>query len=371
MINRIYVFGNMGFMNELPKSGGQSSVRRVMQGFNEEGIETITIRRHRAEAKTRIGHILEVGYFAFYDWFKMIAKMAFRRRKDTAFMQMTYAGALVPYELLLSVTARLMGFKSMEYLQGGLVMDSYPRKGKLHQWMYKANMNLQSLVCFEGYDALALTEAVTKKPKLVYLPSYVRDEVIPSAAPVKPTDSVNLCYFGRLNPVKHPVETLKIFEILCERHPEKKFTLTIVGSDIIHPDYVARLDQLIKESPYTDRITRKENSPFEYLLQMMQTQHFYVFPTNEKAEGHSNALNEAMSQGLIPVATDYHFNKTIIGDARMVVEGYNPVTYADKIDWILDNCNMQELSEQMWKRVKENYAYSIVNHNVCEQIKAE
>ena len=45
MINRLYVFANMGKLDKLPKSGGQSSARRVMEGFKSEGIEIIPIRR--------------------------------------------------------------------------------------------------------------------------------------------------------------------------------------------------------------------------------------------------------------------------------------------------------------------------------------
>ena len=368
MVNKIYVFANMGHLDQLPKSGGQTSARRVMQGFKDEGIEIVPIRRHRAELQSKIGHVAEISFFAFYDWFKMIAKMLFGKRKNAAFMQMTYAGALVPYELLLSATARVLGYKSMEYLQGGLVMDTYPKKGTLHQMLFMSNMNLQSLVCFEGMDALKLTESVTKKPELVYLPSYIRDEMIPVVCPEKPKDGINLCYFGRTSPVKNPIVTVETFNELCRRHPDWNITLTIVGSHHL-VSYQEKFAEVIEKSPWKDRITRRENSPYEYLVSMKQKQHFYIFPTKEKAEGHSNALNEAMSQGLIPIACDYHFNKTVIGDERLVVKGYNPNDYADKIEWVVENCNLSDLSKKMWARVKDNFAYSLVNKKVCDSIK--
>lgn len=358
----------MGHLDQLPKSGGQTSARRVMQGFKDEGIDIFPIRRHRAELQSKVGHLAEISFFAFYDWFKMIAKMILGKRRNTAFMQMTYAGTLVPYELLLSVTARLMGYKCIEYLQGGLVMDTYQNKGMIHRMLYKTNMNLQSLVCFEGNDALKLTENVTKKPKLVYFPSYIRDEMIPKSCPDKPSDGINLCYFGRTSPVKNPIVTVEIFNELCNRHPEWNITLTIVGSHHL-VSYQELLAEAINNSPRKECITRKENSPYDFLVRMMQKQHFYIFPTKEKAEGHSNALNEAMSQGLIPIACDYHFNKTVIGDERLVVIGYNPKDYADKIEWIINNCKLSELSVQMWDRVKNNYAYSLVNKTVCDAIK--
>lgn len=163
MVNRLYVFANMGKLDQLPKSGGQTSARRVMQGFKNEGIEIVPIRRHRAELPSKWGHIVEVGYFAVHDLLKMVAKMAFRRRENAIFLQMTYAGELVPYEFFLTLTTRLMGFKCIEYLKGGLVMDTYPKGGRLHKWLFKRNMEMLSAVLFEGYDALRLTEGVTTK----------------------------------------------------------------------------------------------------------------------------------------------------------------------------------------------------------------
>lgn len=368
MANRVFVFGNIGHLDQLPKSGGQSSARRVMKGFRSEGIDIIPIRRHRAEIASKWGHRLEVGYFAIHDLVKMIGKMLFRKRKNSVFMQMTFAGTLVPYEYILATTARLMGFKNILYLQGGLVMDTYPKGGKLHKWLFKHTMDKQSLVLFEGFDALLLTKQVSDS-FLMYFPSYVVDDVIPKSAPAKPSDGLNLCYFGRMSPVKNPIVSLKVYELLCKRHPDMNIHLTLVGSDVIHPEYVKELDTLISQSPYKDHITRKENSPFEFLIEMMQEQHFYLFPTKEKAEGHSNALNEAMSQGLIPVASDYHFNKTIIGEEQLVVKGYEPEDYADCIDKIIKDGSMQELSEKMWRRVKDKYPFSKVNGGVCNEIK--
>lgn len=368
MVNKVYVFANMGHLDQLPKSGGQTSARRVMQGFKDEGIEIVPIRRHRAELQSKIGHVAEISFFAFYDWFKMIAKMLFGKRKNAAFMQMTYAGALVPYELLLSATARVLGYKSMEYLQGGLVMDTYPKGGKIHKWLYKKNMEMQSAVCFEGYDALKLTESVTTKPELIYLPSYVFDDKIPAQVPMKPKDEINFCFFGRIGKPKNVLISIEIYNQFCAAHPEMKTSLTIVGSGE-NKEYLQKVDDAVKNSPFSSTIKQYGNSPYDFLVEMMQKQHFYLFPTEEKAEGHSNALNEAMSQGLIPIASDYHFNKTIIGDEWLVVSGYNPKDYTNKIEWVVKNCNLSDLSKKMWARVKDNFAYSLVNKGVCDALK--
>lgn len=368
MISKLFVFGNMGRLDQLPKSGGQSSARRVMDGFGKEGIKTVPIRRHRAEVQSKIGHVFEVGYFAFYDLAKMFFKMLIGSRKNTAFMQMTYAGALVPYEFVLSCTAKVLGYKCVEYLQGGLVMDTYPRGGRLHKCFFKKNIEMQSLVLFEGYDALKLTESVTKKTKLVYFPSYVFDEKIPANPPEKPQNEINFCFFGRMNEAKNVLISIEIYNLFCAKHPELKTSLTLVGAGD-NADYLKRISESIEKSPYKTTIHRYGNSPYDFLVQMMKNQHFYLFPTKEKAEGHSNALNEAMSQGVIPIACDYHFNKTVIGEDYLVVKGYNAGDYVLAIENVINNHNMDILSKKLWERVKNDFAYSVVNHHICQEIK--
>ena len=367
MVNRIYVFGNMGKLDQLPKSGGQTSARRVMKGFGEEGFEIIPIRRHRAELQSKLGHIFEVGYFAAYDLFKMIAKMIFKRRKNAIFMQMTYAGALVPYELMLTAIARLMGFKCTEYLQGGMMMDTYPKGNAMHKWMYKKNMDLLSAVCFEGYDALTLTEQITNKTRLIYFPSYVFDSKIPPTVPPKPKNAINFCFFGRIGKPKNVLISIEIFNLFSSRHPELQTSLTIVGAGD-NKAYLQKVSDAINKSSFKDRILQYGNSPYEFLVDMMQKQHFYLFPTEEKAEGHSNALNEAMSQGVIPIASDYHFNKTVIGEDYLVVKGYDPVNYVKAIEYVLVHVDMDALSKKLWNRVKDLYSYSKVNKSVCQQL---
>ena len=61
MIKKFFVFGNIGKMTELPKSGGQSSARRVMQGLERMGYETVPIVRRRCvlEGKLSLIHISE------------------------------------------------------------------------------------------------------------------------------------------------------------------------------------------------------------------------------------------------------------------------------------------------------------------------
>ena len=71
-----------------------------------------------------------------------------------------------------------------------------------------------------------------------------------------------------------------------------------------------------------------------------------------------------MSQGLIPVVSDWHFNKTVVGDEKLVVIGYEPKDYAGKIDEIISTCDMKQISKQMYERIRSYFAEGVVLRNV-------
>lgn len=197
MVRRLYVFANMGHLNQLPKSGGQSSARRVMKGLQESGFEIVPIRRHRNELEGKWKHKMEALTFAIIDPCKIVAKMLFGKRKESAFLHLTYAGPLVPYELFLSVLVKLMGYKSLIYLKGGQVLDFYANGSKVHRWMFKKTMDLQAKFFFEGMESLKLVKGISHTP-VVYFPNYISDDHILGEIPHKPQDRVNIIYFGRI-----------------------------------------------------------------------------------------------------------------------------------------------------------------------------
>lgn len=365
MTNTIYVFANMGNLDELPKSGGQSSARRVMKGLQNSGFAIIPICRHRAELEGRWKHLLEITVFAFFDLLKIIFKILLRRRKNVAFLQLTYAGPLVPYELLITLVVKFLGYKSIIYLKGGQVLDYYAHGSRLHRWMFKKTMNLQEKVFFEGMESLKLVKEISTTP-LVYFPNYIFDEQIPSKMPEKPKDTIGMLYFGRIAPNKNIDIILDTFEQLCKHY--ENLHLTLIGGIGQSKVYAERIDRRITESPYSSKISRIGITSFDKIKDVMQTQHFFLFPTKEKAEGHSNSLNEAMSQGLIPIVSDYHFNRSIVGDDRLVVNDYDATLYADKIIRIIKQDVFVELSNAMWKRIKEHYAFSIVNNIISKEM---
>ena len=366
MIKKFFVFGNIGKMSELPKSGGQTSARRVINGLERMGYEMEPIVRRRCVMEGKFIHFMETQTFAWIDLAKILKHIMFGNRRDSAFLALTYGGNLAPYELIISVIVRMLGYKTVTYMKGGQFMDYYNRGSKFYRWLVKKNMNLQSQVWFEGIPSLEIVKRISRS-HLVYYPNYVVNENICNAVSNRPKDRLNLCYFGRVTPDKNVDVVLEAFHILCEIYDD--VYLTVIGGSGFSKAYVEEIDSRIDKSPYKGRITRKGLTPFSEIKEIMQTQHFFVFPSKERCEGHSNSLNEAMGQGVIPVVSDYHFNRDIVGDDKLIVQGYESKAYAEKIEWIRDNCDMRELSIQMRDRVRDNFSFDIVNNRIFEELK--
>lgn len=366
MINKFFVFGNIGNMAKVPLSGGQSSARRVIKGLETMGYHIDPISRRRCVLEGKLIHFLETQSFAIIDLFKIIKHILFGNRKNSAFLVLTYGGKLAPYELIVTLVVRMLGYKSITYMKGGQFMDFYNNGSRFYKWMIKKNMDLQEQAWFEGMPSLEIVKRISKT-NLVYYPNYLTNENIVDSIAIRPSNRLNLLYFGRVTPDKNVDVIIEVFHILCKKYND--VYLTIIGGSGFSESYVTNIDNMIKSSPYSNHITRLGITPFEEIKKMMQTQHIFIFPSNARCEGHSNSLNEAMGQGLIPVVSNYHFNGTIVGDDRLLVDGYDPLSYAEKIVYIRENIDMNKLSVLMRNRVRDNYSFDFVNNRIYEELK--
>ena len=367
MINHLFVFGNIGDMSIPPKGGGQSSSRRVMQGFQEAGLSTSHLARHLATWEGRIAHVVEVLLYGLIDLFKLILKLRKEDKTNTAFFHMTFSGPLLPYEYILTKVVKWMGFKRVMYLQGGQFYHYYNNGKKSYKKLYAKVLNMQDLVLFEGKEGIELSQSLTSTP-LAYFPSYTFNKDIPQESPSRPTDEIGLIFFGRIDPNKNIHVVIECFELLCKKYDN--IHLTIIGGPGNSKQYVNDIEQQINRSTYVNRINRYGLSPYSFIKEMMQTHHFFVFPTQEPCEGHSNSLSEAMSQGLVPIVSKHNFNPSVVGNEALVVDGYSPQEYAKRISHIIDNHEFKNLSKQMREREIQLFSYEAVNPEVTRLLKS-
>lgn len=370
MINRLYYFGLLGDMKKLPVGGGQTSARRVVEGLRAEGFEVITTDRHWNTRLSRVGHLIETSSYAVWNVTQLFFRLLFGRRKNSAYINLSYSNVLLPLEYYTGMMAKILGYKSILYLKGGRLEAVIAKLEGKRKEMFKKNLDIRSLVFVEGESDIARLKEFTDTPVL-HFPNYIFEKNIPEAKPVKPLDEIGICHFGRITPYKKVDVVLDSFEMLADKY--KNLHLYIIGGiggvGGGNQQFYDMIDKRCKESKFADRIVRKGQSSSGYLREVMDKCQFFLFPTADPCEGQSNSLNEAMTQGLIPIVSDFHFNRAIVGNNKLVVDGYDPHNYAKVISDIIDKNQVEELSEEAWMRIKNYFAYNVVNKRISDEIR--
>ena len=156
-----------------------------------------------------------------------------------------------------------------------------------------------------------------------------------------------------------PVHLLGGGEKGCRRTRE---ILSNAGYNVITMD---KLEQTIKEYRLdNDKVQIIGQQPFDKICDALQKVHFFVFPSQEKMEGHSNSLTEAMTFGVVPVVSTAGFNASIVGNKELVVDSIDPMKYARVIESVIEKNVWSEYSLAVYRRIKENYTEDIVKKNI-------
>lgn len=161
-----------------------------------------------------------------------------------------------------------------------------------------------------------------------------------------------LIYFGRLSPTKNIEVVIHTLKCLLDAHYNA--TLKLIGG--CSEKYLSQLNELIiaKGIP-KEKIQLLGPKPIEYIFEVLSQSHYFIFPSNEPKEGHSNALTEAMSMGVVPIVSNAGFNASICGVKELVVKDINPRAFAEKIMEIEESGRWKELSLRVYNRFNENY----------------
>ncbi len=178
-----------------------------------------------------------------------------------------------------------------------------------------------------------------------------------------PKDKVlQLVYFGRLSPTKNVDVVILTLKYLLDAQYDA--TLKLIGG--YAEDYYLLLHRLMSvEGISEERVQFLGSKPMEYIFEVLSQSHYFIFPSNEPKEGHSNALTEAMAMGVVPIVSNAGFNASICGMPELVVKDINPRVFAEKIIKIEETGRWQDVSMYVHNRFKDNYT----EENALEKIK--
>jgi glycosyltransferase involved in cell wall biosynthesis len=90
-------------------------------------------------------------------------------------------------------------------------------------------------------------------------------------------------------------------------------------------------------------------------IQLLKS-HFFVFPTKNEMEGHSNAMTESMAFGVVPICSDHGFNRSVVANCGAVLpKKAGPEKYAQTIMDIWENDRWHLLSQNCKKRIRTHF----------------
>lgn len=360
----IYLFASLGNRRKTATGGGQISARRLVKVFDNLGFEMHVVNRTiSAEGSSNFAKLYK--YYGFIvDPVRWFCHLLLGKRKESVTLVVAYSGSLFPYYFTLVRIAKFLGYKTIIYVKGGFTEKKFSLFPVRLQQSFRSGLLKTDIALFEGEEGSKLSKKNNSQTKAMWIPNYVENDFAPCKCPNRKFEEINLLYFGRIHPNKNLLIVVDAFNRLCGKF--SNVNLTIVGSG--QEEYEQVLNEHICLSPYKGRIQRIARLSHDQLKQILKTQHFFVFPSEEQQEGHSNALNEAMSFGLVPVVSNNNFLPDIVNNSRLVANNFNAETYANIIDDVIESGDFERLSHEMYERVKKLFTQSVVEKKLKDAI---
>lgn len=360
----IYFIASFGDFNKLPLGGGQTAARRLLATLQRIGYKVVVIHRHPPTAQKRVIRGFQFLLWMVFDIVFVFCKLMFKNRKQSVTLYMGYMGkVLVPLEWTMSCITRLLGYKNVMYLAGGGTEKSYSNGNAVQKLLERGIVNNYKLVLTEGYENLAFVSSISST-RTAYLPNFTEEGFAPSTCPLKPKDRWNFIYFGRICKEKNVLFTIDLFNHICDKYVNSH--LSIIGGG--PEDYCKNVEEKIQSSQNKDKITRIGRTSHDDLKKIMDSQHFFIFPSNEPREGHSNALNEAMSYGIVPIVSDNNFLPSIVENMQLVVREMTLEKYSKVIYDIIESGSYDDISQEMYDRIQNNFTQTVVGKKLNEII---
>jgi len=269
---------------------------------------------------------------------------------------------IVKYEWLLMKIAHLCGNKVVYELRNGSMVSTYLSGTKEYRKYLRDLLLKPEVVLCQGQEYV---DFIYKGwgVKRDYYPNYIMDEFM-SPNNIDRPHPIRLVYFGRVTESKNVDVTINVLRILRENGLDAK--LDIIGgcSEL----YREKLDDIINNHDLNEIVSIHGRKPFDFIAKTLRQSHYFVFPSSEVLEGHSNSLTEAMGCGVVPIVSNAGFNTSICGYNELVVDGISPQDYADIIIKIENNNEWSYYSNCVYQRVKDNYTEKIVGEKLISAI---
>lgn len=351
----IYFYATLGDLSQPAFGGGEVGNRRTLELLKQIGYKVVPIPKYAR----REGHSIYVLFCKFSDiianlWL-YIQTLCKGNRANSIVHIAGFSGSMVYWTLILVYISKWLGYKTVYELRGGGIVSQYYSNNRFYRYCFNKAVCKADCIFSQGEANKPLIVTINPKTDFYYYPNYVEAGFSPQTYPIKCHESINLIYFGRLSRLKNIELIIDIFDDISSRI-DFPVTLTLIGNPESE-DYFSVIRNRIEDSPYRDAVTLRTRCPHDVLRTYLNDKHFYIFPTQENGEGHSNALTEAMTWGIIPVATNQGFNADVINNDKLIVDKISKESFSNIIIQLFETKKIDAYSEKIYHRAKDLYSY--------------
>ena len=255
------------------------------------------------------------------------------------------------YEAVLLLLLKLLNKRILLDIRAGSAIDRYERGSFLYRLFFRTALRMADGVSVEGKEYVSFVNRY-KNDRVLYLPNYVRThDVAPSSG--RSSGPIKLVFLGRVTPEKGIEAAIETGTILHAHGYE--IELFVIGTGD------AKYIDVLKERYPFEWIRWVGALPLQNVREKIRDCHFFLFPTRHYGEGHSNALTEAMAEGLVPICSDAGFNRSVVAEAGIVLPVLaRPEEYASRIEAVWNNKEWANLSHAARDRVQRLYSADMV-----------
>ena len=356
-IKRIIFYAPLGKDTPVDRIGGaEAGCLKTKLIYSRAGIDVIILHKP-AQSRGRFRFLLEMIAMPI----RMMATTIYYGKNAPVHIVGFY-NRIVKYEWFLMKLAHLCGNKVIYELRNGSMISTYTKGSKRYRKYLKDLLLLPEVVLCQGREYV---EFIKKNwgVERSYYPNYILDDfIIPNN--LERQHPVRIIYFGRVTESKNIDVVIKTLKILNDSGLDA--TLDIIGGS--SQEYKKALQTITNQEGIEERVSFFGRMPFEFIADKLHCSHYFVFPSTEEQEGHSNSLTEAMGCGVVPIVSNAGFNSSICGCEDLVVSGINPQDYAYRILQIEKDGRWGFYSNYVYQRVLNNYTESVVGHQLIETV---
>ncbi len=339
-----------------PARGGyEAANRRLIDDLRLRGVDVLKLPYPLASGAKPVKAFAYALRFAGI----AVALVQNRRRFDVLHLTPLYRHFLYA-EALLCLIAWGLGKRVLFDIRAGSFVRHYQDRGFFYRLLADALMRRADVLALEGSEYLPFVQARRARP-IVYLPNYVkiRSPQRQTGGAERGNSPIRIVFLSRVVPEKG-VETA-IGALQALQAMDLPASLEIIGTG--DKFYLSAL------AARTHNLPVAWSGPLapEAMRARLETAHFFIFPTRHRGEGHSNALTEAMAEGVVPVCSDAGFNKSVVGDAGAVLPfAASGEDYARAMAEIGTGSGWQGLSQRARQRVAERFTGDVVLPDLIE-----